>query len=294
VIVSSGVFDSTFSAVHPCVLPNILSQVHPSLRTWALKLATKALLSKALLFARAFLNHVRASSDLNSAKHHATTRSRRVSNKPIVAATAQWHLASRLNQPSLNHLHPPRSSRLNQPSLNHLHPPRSICNLLMRPRLQCPPAMEGIHAGVRARQHIWVAVSKTLVCLVLFVSLLVLKIVKGCCVLPQLLHILIRIQTVLNRIWCIVWVSSEHLSVCFNYAYHYRLAWHCLCNLRWATPELQMWTLSPKHVHRLFGETSQFRPGLWWWCLPLVPQTIVQSDTIGLGGHSRLTFLHFE
>ena len=108
-IVSSGVYDSTLSAVHRCVSLSSLSQLsfHPSPRTWALQSEVKALLTKTQLFARAYLKHVRAHTDLSSAKLHATTQSPRCCKISDVAVPC--HPAPRLHQPFPSPLRPRRS-----------------------------------------------------------------------------------------------------------------------------------------------------------------------------------------
>jgi len=120
-IISSGVYDSTLSAVHRCVSLSSLSQLsfHQSPRTWAWQSEVKTLLTKTQLFTRAFLKHVRAHSVLSSAKLYTTTQSpRRCKSSAVVVPC-----------------HP--APRLHQLFLSQLRPQRSVCILRMRLRLHC-------------------------------------------------------------------------------------------------------------------------------------------------------------
>ena len=97
---------------------------------------------------------------------------------------------------------------------------RTVYILRMRLRLRCLPAMQVTHVQVRDQLPTWVVVLKTLTCRVLFVCLLVVIILMGRLVLPQIMRILIRIET---------WLPHTHKN---------KLARHFVCNVQRKPPKL--------------------------------------------------------
>jgi len=232
-IVCSGVYDSTFNAMWPCALPRILcllmfqvALLHPSPRTWPLGPETRT-----LWFVPAPLTHVRAYLDLIFVKLLAATRWTNCFKGSVVSAP--WSRAPRLMQPC-----PP-----------HLHPPRCACIFRMPLRLHCLPAMEGIHAvqmpprlhSLQAMEairivpsHTWVEGLITLACGVLSVSLLVLKSVMECLVLPQQWRILILIEIYSFSVWFVVLHVYHFIIWVYVFVFRNITDWHdtacVICN----------------------------------------------------------------